>query len=79
MASVMWRCVAPFAEIRGAMSKLLHTRGEASALLSMSLDHFERHVQPHVRLVRTGRLRLVPAAELERFVAERAAFAGDGS
>jgi excisionase family DNA binding protein len=56
--------------------KLLHARAEAAEMLSMSLDHFERHVQPHLRLVRSGRLRLVPASELERFVAERQGFAG---
>jgi integrase len=30
----------------------------------MSLDSFERHVQPHLRLVRRGKLRLVPITEL---------------
>lgn len=61
----------------GPVTRLLHTRAEAAAMFAMSLDHWERHVQPHVRLVRSGRLRLVPATELERFVNERQAFAGD--
>lgn len=56
--------------------KLLLTRREAAASLSMSLDHFERHVQPHLSLVRSGRLRLVPAAELERWVELTAAGVG---
>jgi hypothetical protein len=30
-----------------------------------SLDSFERYVQPHVRIIRLGRMRLVALAELE--------------
>jgi len=51
------------------------TREEAAASLGMSVDSFERHVQPHLRLVRKGRLRLVPVSELERWVEENAALA----
>jgi hypothetical protein len=57
---------APVSDV--ARSKLLLTRKDAAASLSMSLDHFERHVQPHLLLVRSGALRLIPAAELERWV-----------
>ena len=66
---------AQWASARDRPVKLLLTRAEAAALLSMSLDHFERHVQPYVRLVRCGRLRLVPVAELERWAREKARFA----
>jgi hypothetical protein len=38
----------------------------------MSLDSFERHVQPEVKLIRRGKLRLVPVAELERWAARSA-------
>lgn len=38
----------------------------------MSLDSFERYVQAEVRLVRRGRIRLVPVDELERWLAENA-------
>jgi hypothetical protein len=38
----------------------------------MSLDSFERHVQPELRLIRRGKLRLVPVAELERWANESA-------
>jgi hypothetical protein len=51
------------------------TREEAAASIGMSLDSFERHVQPHLRLIRLGRMRLVPVRELERWadtIAERA-------
>jgi len=40
--------------------------------LGISIDSFERHVQPDVRLIRRGRLRLVPLCELERWAAEQA-------
>lgn len=43
------------------------TREEAAAALGMSLDSFERHVQPDVRIIRRGRLRLVSIHELERW------------
>jgi hypothetical protein len=43
------------------------TREEAAAALGMSLDSFERHVQPDLPLIRRGRLRLVSVAELERW------------
>jgi hypothetical protein len=33
----------------------------------MSLNTFERYVQPHLRLVRLGRMRLVPLGELRRW------------
>jgi hypothetical protein len=40
--------------------------------LGMSLDSFERHVQPELRLIRCGKLRLVPLAELERWANDNA-------
>jgi hypothetical protein len=36
------------------------SRQEAAMSLGMSLDSFERHVQPELRLIRRGKLRLVP-------------------
>ena len=47
-------------------------RAEAAESLGMSLDSFKRYVQPEVRVVRRGRLRLVPVSELERWAAENA-------
>jgi len=43
-------------------------RATAASMLAMSVDSFERYVQPDVRLVRQGKLRPVPVAELERWV-----------
>lgn len=48
------------------------SRQEAAVALGMSLDSFERHVQPELRLIRRGKLRLVPIAELERWAIENA-------
>ena len=48
------------------------TRIEAAASLGMSLDSFERHVQPTIRLLRLGKMRLVPVAELARWADENA-------
>jgi hypothetical protein len=52
--------------------RLALSREEAAAALGMSLNSFERHVQPTIRLVRLGRMRLVPVGELERWLAENA-------
>jgi hypothetical protein len=50
--------------------RLCVTRTEAAESLSISLRSFERYVQPHLALVRRGRMRLVPVKELERWVAK---------
>jgi hypothetical protein len=49
------------------------TREEAAGALGIGLDSFERYVQPHVRMIRWGRMRLVPIAELRRFADQAAA------
>ena len=49
------------------------TREQAAASLSMSLDTFERYVQPELRMVRRwGRHIYVPLAELERVAIDAA-------
>ena len=53
--------------------RLALTRAEAAEALGISIDSFERYVQPEVRLVRRNSLRLVPVRELERWVDENAA------
>jgi hypothetical protein len=52
--------------------RLALSREEAAHALGMSLNSFERHVQPTIRLVRLGRMRLVPIRELERWLGENA-------
>ena len=54
------------------LPRLALTRAEAAAALGMSLDSFERRVQPELRIVRRGSLRLVPVAEPARWADEAA-------
>ncbi len=53
--------------IVSAVPRVALTREEAAASLGIGLDSFERHVQPEVRMIRRGKLRLVPIVELERW------------
>ena len=55
-----------------AVPRLALTRAEAAAALGVSLDSFERYVQPEIRMVRRGSMRLVPVRELERWLEENA-------
>jgi hypothetical protein len=52
--------------------RFLLTRQEAAASLGMSLSHFQRHVQPYLRCVYSGQLRLYIPADIEAW-AEKAA------
>jgi hypothetical protein len=62
-----------------AVPRFLVTRKEAAASLGMSIDTFERRVQPIIKLVPCGQLVLVPLRELERWCDEHAHhFAGAG-
>jgi hypothetical protein len=54
------------------------SRQEAAASLGMSLDSFGRHVQPELKLIRRGKLRLIPVVELERWAIENAEGFGRG-
>lgn len=46
---------------------------EAAAALSVSRDFFDEHVLHELRHVRRGRRRLIPVAEIERWLRESAA------
>lgn len=54
------------------VERILYTREEAAAALGMSIDTFERKVQPFIRVVPCGALVLVPPEELRRWVRENA-------
>ena len=45
---------------------------EAAAALGLSRDAFDEHVRPELRLIRRGRLVLVPVRELEAWVEREA-------
>ena len=51
------------------IAPLLVSAERAAQALGMSLDSFERHVQPELRVVGSGRDVLVPMAELRRWAA----------
>lgn len=58
--------------MKTTVPRLALTRTEAAEAIGMSLDSFERHVQPELRLVRRGKLRLVPVSELQKWLDRRA-------
>ena len=49
------------------------SKAEAADTLGVSVDFFERHVMPELRIVRRGRRRLIPTDELGRWLDEMAA------
>lgn len=44
--------------------------------MGMSESSFKRHVQPELRIVRRGSLRIIPVPEIERWLASNATLAG---
>jgi hypothetical protein len=56
--------------------RLLLSKREAATSLGMSVRHFERHVQAHVRCVRSGQLTLYPVRDLERWAEDEATISG---
>jgi excisionase family DNA binding protein len=53
------------------------TKAEAADALGISVDHLERHVLRDVKVVRSGRLRLIPTTELESWLERNAARLGE--
>ena len=56
--------------LREARPQLALSKPDAAAALDISINSFERHVQPDLRVVRIGKLRLFPVEELERWLRE---------
>ncbi|MFN8132797.1 MAG: hypothetical protein U0R70_14720 [Solirubrobacteraceae bacterium] len=46
------------------VARLALTKPEAASCLGMSVDSLERHVLPGVKVIRRGKLVLIPTAEL---------------
>jgi len=53
--------------IASPVPRVVLTRQEAAASLGVSLDSFARHVQPDLKVIRRGSLRLIAVRELERW------------
>lgn len=60
-------------KLAASIPRIALTPPEAAAAIGVGPDFFEANVAPELRLIRRGRKRLVPVAELERWVAESAA------
>jgi excisionase family DNA binding protein len=59
--------------------RLALSKAEAAEALGVSIDFFEEHVMPELRVVRRGRRRLVPVPELERWLRQNASLALEDS
>jgi excisionase family DNA binding protein len=51
---------------------------EAAESLGVSLDFFREHIAPELKLIRKGRVRLVPVTELDRWVEKSASTVFNG-
>ncbi len=58
---------------RPSINRLAFSKEEAAGALGVSIDFFDQHVAPELRIVRRGRRRLIPVAELERWLDASAA------
>jgi hypothetical protein len=58
--------------------RLALTKPEAAQALGVSIDTLERHVMPDLRVVRRGRLVLIPVVEIERWLDRSAALTLEG-
>ena len=61
-----------------AIPRMALTPAEAAAALGMGLTSFKKYVQPQVRIVRRGKLRVIPVSEVERWAEENAERVLDG-
>jgi excisionase family DNA binding protein len=63
---------APDSAAGGRVPRLALSKAEAAEALGVSVDFLEQHVMHELRVVRRGRRRLIPIAELDRWL-ERSA------
>jgi hypothetical protein len=54
------------------LAPLALTVEQACAALSVSWEIWREHVEPEIKLVRLGRRKVIPVAELERWLADHA-------
>ena len=60
----------PLRPPEGEAVRLALTRREAAEALGISVDSFERYVQPAVKVVRWGQPAALPISDLERWLEE---------
>jgi excisionase family DNA binding protein len=63
-------------KLPASIPRLGLTVEEAAQAVGVSESSFKRHVQPELRIVRRGRLRIIPVPEIERWLEGNATFAG---
>jgi hypothetical protein len=66
-------------DVLAPVPRVALTREQAAAALGCSLSHFARHIQPELKIIRRGTVRLVPVAELERWALAAGSIAGGRS
>ncbi len=59
-------------KLAASIPRIALTPPEAAAAIGVGPDFFDANVAPELRIVRRGRKRLVPVAELERWAVENA-------
>jgi excisionase family DNA binding protein len=57
------------------VARLALRKIEAAEALGVSVDFFDEHIAPELRIVRKGRRRLISVRELERWLDENASLA----
>jgi hypothetical protein len=62
----------PALSTRPATPALALSTEQAAAALSVSWDVFHEQIEPELRIIRLGRRKLIPVAELERWISDHA-------
>jgi excisionase family DNA binding protein len=57
------------------VTRQCYTREEAAAALGVSVDFFDEHVRPEIKVIREGRRVLIPASEIEKWIDRNASTA----
>ena len=57
-------------ELGGPPARLALRREEAASAIGVSLDFYEKHIEPELPLIRRGSLKLVAVAALARWLDE---------
>lgn len=55
-----------------AVRQLALRFSDAARTLGISVESFERYVEPEIKILRLGTMKLVPVVELEQFIADKA-------
>ena len=76
LAALAEQVSARVAERAAAPPRLAVSMTEAAEMLGVSLDFFTGHIAPELRIVRSGRRKIVPVRELERWLDRSAERAG---